>query len=181
MKLIVAFKKQVPDDTEWYWKVAAKLTQFGTRSKYFHVELVVDGKWISVNTHRGIEIRDLEPIHNPLYDYYELEVEDLTPSQDEKFWRFIESQVGSGYDWMGIYLTQFINLDWESKSKWFCSEITAKVLQMLYVEGFIDRKPNRLSPQDIFEEIKKMATPIQIEKTYLDTNFDADGDGDYTN
>lgn len=181
MKILIALKKQVPDDTEWYWKIAAKLTQFGTRSKYFHVEMAVDGIWISVNTHRGIELVDLQPIHNPLYDYFEMEIEDLTPVQDKKFWDFIKSQVGSGYDWKGIYLTQFINLDWEDKSKWFCSEITAKVLQLLYVPEFIDVKPNRITPQDIFEVARKKGKQIFIEKQYLDKNFDKDGDGSYKN
>jgi len=181
MKVIVAFKKRPPDDMAWYWKVAAKLTQFGTGSPYFHVETAVDGKWISVSTKRGIEIINLQPIHNPLYDYYELDVEELTASQSEKFWKYIYSQAGSGYDWVGIYLTQFINLDWEAKSKWFCSEITAKVLQLLYVEPFLGTKPNRLSPADIFNKIKKIGKKIEIEKKYLDKHFDPDGDGDYTN
>jgi len=162
MKIMLAFKKSVPDDTEWYWKIAAKLVKFGTRSQYFHVEMAINNKWISANTSRGIELFELTELHNDHYDYYELDVDELTDIQYKKFWKYIESQSGSGYDWMGIFLTQFINLDWESKSKWFCSEIVTKILQLLYVEEFLDCKPNRISPREIFDVVKSSGKQIFI-------------------
>ena len=164
MEIIVAFKKSVKDDTEWYWKLAAKLVKFGTKSEFFHVETAIDDKWISANTSYGIEIHELKPINKKHYDYYKIEVPDLTIDQKEKFWRYINKQVGSGYDWKGIYLTQFIKLDWESESKWFCSEIVTKILQLLYVEDFLDKKPNKLSPGAVFEIINKIGEKIEIEK-----------------
>ena len=156
MRLVLAFKHTTDDDIAWYWKWAAKITKWGTRSNFFHVELALDNKWIGAHTERGIEIYEFKPIYDKTFDYYELIIDDLTDTQMEKFWRFVNAQVHSGYDWKGIYLTQVIKLDWESKSKWFCSEIVAKMLQMLYVEKFIDIKPNRASPQTIFDKIQKI-------------------------
>lgn len=150
MTIILGFQKKFPEDIAWYWKQAAKLIKYGTKSNYFHVEIAIDGKWIGSHTHKGIEIHELNLEHkNPQFDYFELNIDPLTEKQSEKFWKWMEHEVGSGYDWLGIYLTQFLFMDWESKDKWFCSEIVAKILQLLYVDEFLDIKPNRLSPQDI--------------------------------
>lgn len=157
MKIILAFKHSQKKDTAWYWLLAGRLINWWTKSTYFHSEIAVDNKWIAANTETGIKIVDLkEPMYDKKYDYYELEVPDLTPEQSEIFWEYINAQEGTGYDWIGIYLTQIIKLDWEAKDKWFCSEIVAKVLQMLYVKEFMDLKPNRISPSQIFEIIKNI-------------------------
>jgi hypothetical protein len=150
MKVILGFQKDFDPNIEWYWKKAADLIKWGTKSDYFHIEIAFDEKWIGAHTHEGIEVHELDINHrNPQFDYFELEIDGITKNQKTKFWEWMEGEAGSGYDWIGIYLTQFLFMDWESKDKWFCSEIVAKVLQMLYVDGFLDVKPNRLSPQDI--------------------------------
>lgn len=164
MKILISLKKSVPTKTAWYWKGAAKAVQIGTRSEYFHVEIAIDNKWIAANTDKGVILTDLKtPVYNTNYDYFEFEVPDLTDHQKEILWRYINSQVHSGYDWLGIYLTQVIKLDWESKSKWFCSEFVVKMLQLLYVEEFLDLKPNRISPQMIYNIIKPFAKKIEVE------------------
>ena len=161
MKLIIAFKK-IPDK-EWYGKLAAKLISWRTQSQYFHVEIVIDKKWISSHVdNRGLQIRDLKPLYDRCYDYYELYVHDLTGEREKIFWKFLKSQVGSGYDWKGILLSQFINLNWETREKWFCSEIVTKILQMLYVEEFIMMKPNQIAPVDVFNVIEKIGKKIEI-------------------
>lgn len=162
MKLIIAFK-HTADDPEWYWKLSAKLIKWKTKSKYFHVEMVIDNKWISSHVDDdGIQIRDLKPLYDPSYDYYELHVSDLSPEREEIFWRFLNAQVGTGYDWKGILVSQLINLDWETRDKWFCSEIVTKILQMLYVEEFIMRKPNQLSPHMVHEIVSKIGKKIEV-------------------
>lgn len=152
MKIIVGFQKSFDENIEWYWKKAASLIKWGTKSDYFHVEIAVDGKWIGAHTTKGIEIHDYDPNHfNSYFDYFELEVDDITESQKAKFWTWVNGEAGTGYDWKGIYLTQMFNMDWESKDKWFCSEIVVKMFQLLYVDQFIDEKPNRASPQSIYQ------------------------------
>lgn len=164
MKLIVAFKKEADNDASWFWKWASDHIKYWTNSDYFHVELAIEKKWITAWPEQGIELHDLKPIYDPLFDYYEVHIPELTESQNKKFWKFLNDQVGSGYDWKGIFLTQFIKLDWESESKWFCSEIVAKLLQLLYIEEFMDKKPNRQSPQNIFEIISKIGAKIEIKQ-----------------
>lgn len=155
MELVLGFKKDIDPATQWYWKRAAKIIQVGTKSKYFHVEIAIDDKWVAAHTEKGIEIHPyVQHYFDPLYDYFTFSTEDLTQKQQTKFWAWINGEVGTGYDWKGIYLTQVLNMDWESKDKWFCSEIVAKILQMLFVPEFIDVKPNRLAPKDIYDLLK---------------------------
>jgi hypothetical protein len=163
MILVLAFKHSQPENDAWYWKLAAKVIKWGTRSNFFHVEIAVGDKWIGAHTERGIEIHPFDPIHDKTFDYYELVIEDLTESQMKKFWAFVTAQAGTGYDWKGIYLTQVLNLNWENKSKWFCSEIVAKMLQLLYVEEFINIKPNQASPQTIFDVAQKIGRKIDVD------------------
>lgn len=161
MKVIIGFQRNFDENIEWYWKKAAELIKWGTKSEYFHIELALDGKWIGAHTTSGIEIHEYNPNHkNSYFDYFELEVDDITVNQREKLWKWIEGEAGAGYDWLGIYLTQFLFMDWESKDKWFCSEIVARILQLLYVEEFIDVKPNRESPADIFKKLKSKLKPL---------------------
>jgi len=156
MRLILAFKHTPDDGIAWYWRWAAKITKWGTKSDFFHVEIAIDDKWIGAHTEKGIEIHPFQELYDKTFDYYELIVEDLTESQHIKFWEFVKAQEKTGYDWKGIYLTQVIKIDLESKKKWFCSEIVSKILQMLYVKPFIDMKPSRASPQTVFNLIMKL-------------------------
>jgi|688.fasta_scaffold916618_1 hypothetical protein len=169
MKVILGFQKKFPDTIEWYWKFAAKGINWWTKSNYFHVELSFDDKWVGAYTDGGIKVRECNATEhfngtnkfsNGDYDYYELLIEDLTDSQKKILWKWIYGEVGTGYDWKGIYLSQIVNLDSESKNKWFCSEMSTKILQLMYVEEFIDCKPSNLAPVDVFNTIKHKLTKL---------------------
>jgi len=155
MKIILSFQKTFPRNIEWYWKKIANFINYWTKSEYFHVEIAIDGKWIISCFESGVIIKDYqENVFDPDYDYYEFEISDLTEIQKELFWDWINKEVGTGYDKLAIIFTQFINLEIENKDKWFCSEITARILQLFYVKEFIDCKPNMLAPKHIYEMLK---------------------------
>lgn len=155
MKIILSFQKTFPKSIEWYWKKIANTINWWTDSKYFHVELAIDDKWIICCFEKGVTIQEYKSnFFDDDYDYYALEIEDITSNQKKIFWDWIKREVGTGYDKRAIFFTQLINLEIENKDRWFCSEITAKILQLFYVEEFIDCKPNMLAPKHIFEMLK---------------------------
>ena len=154
MKITLAFKHIIENDAPLFWKLSAESIKYWDSSKYFHIEIIIKDKWIYSGTEGGIIITELKPLTDKNYDYYDLTTPNLTTEQEKILFDYIESQKGSGYDWLGIFLSQILPFDRESSDKWFCSEIVAKLLQMMYVEEFLDKKPNTLSPADIFNIIK---------------------------
>ena len=48
----------------------------------------------------------------------------------------------------------FIKLNLDHKSKWTCSELVTKLLQMCYYEKAMDLRPERVTPKDIARIIK---------------------------
>jgi hypothetical protein len=115
-----------------------------TFSQYFHVEMVVGDKWISTNPQAGaVYINDLLPL-NDKYDYIDVNIH---KSKVDKMIKFAEKQVGKKYDWLGILLSQAVNVDVENKDKWFCSEIVAEMLKVAGED--IPKNSNQYSPGDL--------------------------------
>lgn len=160
MKVILAFKNGMNSNDAWYWKTSAKLIQWWTKSKYFHVEIAFKDKWVAAHTDTGIRMEQLKPLYDNNYEYFELEVPNITKEQERILIEFIKEQENKGYDWKGIFLSQILFLNWEHPEKWFCSEIVAKVLELLYVQEFMGIAPNKLSPGEIhkilLDKIKKI-------------------------
>lgn len=154
MKITLAFKKDLKEDADLSVKVVSKLIQWWTKSDYFHIEVIKDDFWISSSVKTGTTKVKLENLREN-YDYYDLEVPDLTEEQKKIFWQFIEDQKNTGYDWTGIFLSQIFFFDIESKNKWFCSEIATKILQLLYVYKVLDIKENRVSPARLYNILKE--------------------------
>jgi hypothetical protein len=141
MQITLAFKK---NDPAWY----AKLVRWYTKSKYSHVELIIEDKWISISDSKdGVHIYDLEPLHTS-WDYVPVEV---PADRLEDVWRFIDSQVGKKYDWAGIFFTQFLKIsDSDAKNKWFCSEFVCQVLKEFQIECVKEFDCANLSPRDLY-------------------------------
>lgn len=55
--------------------------------------------------------------------------------------RLIIEEAGAGYDYLGLFGSQFFASGWQSRKRWFCSEICAEVL------GLPD--PQRYSPESL--------------------------------
>lgn len=125
------------------------LISLWTNSKYYHVELIVDDKWISSNAEAGgITISPLRTL-NFNWDYYDLGEILVTEEQYDNLMDFINSESNCKYDYMGIVFSQVLPFRYHSETKWFCSEIVSKLLQLLLVPEFNTIEPNRMSPADI--------------------------------
>ncbi len=72
------------------------------------------------------------------WDYVDIEIDEyiLEAVYDE--------HQGKGYDWLGIFFSQWIPLNIHQKSKCYCSEFCAEVLQL---------DKTGVSPQELYEII----------------------------
>ncbi|EJF07089.1 hypothetical protein ThvES_00007940 [Thiovulum sp. ES] len=90
------------------------------------------------------DIRDQEH----LIDTIELRVPKIMEQAAESF---AEQIKGSNYDWIGIFGTQFIPLGANHTDRWFCSEITLKLLQIMSFPELQIYQPHKMSPVDLYK------------------------------
>lgn len=120
-----------------------------TNSMFYHVELIVDNKWISSNSDSGgITIAPLRAL-NFNWEYKKLNKICLTEEQYINLMKFIGDQEGKGYDWTGIIFAQILPFKQHCENKWFCSEIVTKLLQLCLVPEVNHLDPADVSPKDL--------------------------------
>ncbi len=147
MIVIVPFEKIVPPNYSLYDKIKIKLVNYWTKSKYFHSEFVIGDSWISAETD-GIISYPLHPF-SVRYDYIFIDIP-ISTYHKLKIFEFMENQVGSEYDWVGIYLSQFISLGINATDKWFCSELSVRLLQLCLLDEVSEVQPENISPKELF-------------------------------
>lgn len=136
------------------WKFTTKLVcrgiQIWTRSKYFHTEVVIDGKRITSHTEKGVSIYDYTDWDrvNQFADVKDIEID---KDKIQEALGFVQSQENKPYDWKGIFFSQFIPVDKHDKEKWFCNEISGDVLKIAGAKGII-KDTNEYNPGS-FQEI----------------------------
>lgn len=149
VKLTLAFRKQVESTTSFL----NKLIMWFTQSKYYHVETIINDVWISSSFNRGgFSIRPLRPIDespDSRYDYYKFDEFEMSEEQFNTIINFIKAQEGSKYDMCGIIFSQVLPFRFDSRSKWFCSEASTKILQLFLRPEVINIQPNSMSPGDL--------------------------------
>lgn len=149
MQVKLAFQHSLKDSASIRNIIETKAIQLWTRSKYFHVEIIIDNVWISSGpTYGGVYLKELKPLNVNSYDYINIDV-DVSNEQLEKLFKFLEAQEGSGYDWSGIIFSQTFDFNTHNGVKWFCSEIVAEILKRLGVK--LDKYSNQYSPKDLFD------------------------------
>lgn len=119
------------------------LISMWTKSKFSHVEVIIDNLWIS-STLNGVHIKPLKPLKDE-YVYHNLKVS-VTEEQYLKNMSWIYSQDKKHYDKTGIILAQLFPFRIDKRDQWFCSEIACKILQIFLVREVIDLYPFLTSP-----------------------------------
>ena len=147
VELTLAFKFKESDGKVSF---IGKLIRWWTKSIYYHVELIwesgEDKFWISSNPDTGgVTIHNLKPL-NDNWGYCKM--------------NFMKDQKDCKYDVVGIVFSQVLPFRWDSKNKWFCSELTSTILKMLLVDEFIDVDPNTLSPADMARKLNFNKTKV---------------------
>lgn len=121
-----------------------KAIRWWTKSEYSHVELVHNGVWYSTSP-RLLKVEKRHIIPQVLHwDYLEVEVDEK--HIDELYL----NTAGAKYDWLGIFLSQFLPLNINSNKRYFYSEWCAEALKI--------KESNKYSPQDLYERIKNVRT-----------------------
>lgn len=147
MKIKVAFQKKdiKPSLLD---NIVASSIKIWTKSKYYHVAVRINGVWYTSTPMVGV---NSNPIEESNFDIIEIEHFALGLEEMDIAMRYIENQMDCAYDWKGILLSQFLSFGINSDTKWFCSEIVTKILQLMYVEEVFDVTPNKVSPQRLYE------------------------------
>lgn len=147
----IAFQKSEKYSSFLDVLVSASITIW-TKSKFYHVAIKVGDYWYTSLPSKGV----VKFTELPLEDYEIIEVKHrkLHPEQYAIMMEYIESQIGLGYDWVGILFSQVFSFGINSSSKWFCSEYTTKILQLMYVKEVIDEIPNKVSPARLYQLLK---------------------------
>lgn len=147
-KPILAFKRVDGDST-----TMGKLIGWKTKSEVYHVEIILEDKWVSAYAGRGVYVKDLNPL-NDEWEYIHLPEIEMTDHQYKLFMIWLNQQHGKGYDYTGIILAQLFPFSMHRRNKWFCSEIVTKILQLLYVAGVMGLAPYKMSPGDLYRIFK---------------------------
>ena len=145
-RIRIAFRQKSGKDS-----IVNKIIRFLTKSRFHHVELIIDDTWISTSSSTGFTMRPLEPIkqEDTRYVYHDLGLVKITSEQDRIITRFIENQLDSEYDYSGIIFSQLFPFSKHSKRRWFCSEIVTKLLRLHLVEETLELTPSEISPGDL--------------------------------
>jgi len=102
-----------------------KVIRWWTRSEYSHCEIVIDDVWYSASPREGnVRAKEIEPQEGN-WDYVEIV---CSPEQEQIVLGTFEANMGSGYDYMGIVLSQVLPIGIQMSYRWFCSEICAQAL-----------------------------------------------------
>jgi len=127
--------------------INSKLIQWWTKSNYSHVEIIIDDYWVSSSPDQGgAYIHRLRPLSDN-WDYVTVKVnEENTP------WaiQFANAQVGTKYDWLGVFFSQFLHINKQDNSKWFCSELVTVLLQIMDNKQTKNLVPNEQSPGNLY-------------------------------
>ena len=123
-------------------KLSDRLIRTWTRSPYSHCELVLpDGRFVSSSPRDGgVRAKVIEP-DPAVWDFLPLPW--IQPAHVEQL---LEQEAGAGYDWLGILGSQILPAGIQSRSRWFCSEFCARVLEL--------EQPQRYSPGQLAEAVR---------------------------
>ena len=127
-----------------------KLVSLWTRSKYCHIKVFFDQICIQA-TLDGVKISEVtyKDLHDEEYDYVNINNIMMTIDQYHQILRFFDYIKGAKYDWMQIIFTHFIKLNEDHLSKWTCSELATKILQLCFVENVLFLRASATTPKDL--------------------------------
>ncbi len=140
----LAFKKKNSETG-----IFGKIISFITRSKYYHVEIIIDKLWIGADAPMGVTMNKLEPLNHDHWDYVDLGILPMSENAYDELIKFIDSLKGIKYDYLAIIFSQLLPFSIHSKNKLFCSEVVTMILQLLKFKQVKDLVPHKLSPKDL--------------------------------
>ena len=99
-------------------------------AKYSHTEIVIGNRWYGAsNRENRVRVRKITG-NSGNWDFTEIPMSKRDMAILEIF---LKSQVGEGYDRLGIVFSQIVPLQIDDPKKWFCSELVAEALMIMSV------------------------------------------------
>ena len=127
-----------------------------TKSKYSHVELVIESKgwWLGIRPPDYPVVRKniMHICNDDDWDFIEIPV-----SKDEvdKIIQFYNKTSGMGYDWIGMILSHVSRFKVKHTKRWYCSEWVIYALEHAGIFSGMLYDKNRLPPSDIYKLLLK--------------------------
>ena len=130
--------------------IMQKLISWWTRSRYVHVEIRIGDIWVSAKEGVGVRLKPYEDNKEyDSWDYVNIPKLEINKENLLALEKWLNEKNGDKYDWVAIVLSHVLKLRIDHKSKWTCSELVSKILQLLQHQDFIDVRPDSMSPKDI--------------------------------
>jgi hypothetical protein len=143
----------------WY----NRLVRLWSWSPYSHCELklsgvlpgVLENAYLTTDPTNGVHVHAHPPsgagTNDADWDNVTLPI---TEEERRDIQTFIFNEIGCGYDWKGIFLSQMIGLRREHPSEWFCSELCAAVLKRSNCGlALLRKRPCEYSPASLRKAI----------------------------
>jgi hypothetical protein len=112
-----------------------------TNSPYSHCEIVVNKDWYSSSPRDGgVRVKQIQDDGNS-WDFIEVDVD------REWLYQVYREHKGKGYNFKGIFFSNFLGLSFHNKDKMTCSEFVAKMLGL--------ENPQKYSPGNLYEKLNK--------------------------
>ncbi len=108
-----------------------RIVRWWSKSPYSHAELVMpDSKtWIGISPFLKSEVAAREKNDPNLNDWDFIDFE-ITEEQHRIIMEFYDETKGDKYDWVGMFLSQFIPFSVKQEKRWYCSEWIAYALRI---------------------------------------------------
>jgi len=139
------------------WSIRSWAIRLWTLSHVNHVEVLApDGRALSADVSRGV-------IWYPFSgdpSAWELYTLPVTAAQLAQVEAFAAAELGCAYDWRGIFLAQLLPFRREDPERWFCSELSAAVLQQLgHLPG---RRACSFSPAALRDAVRQLPNASRL-------------------
>lgn len=142
-----------------------KLISWWCNGPYYHVEFILEDKWISANPDDNIYIRKLRPLDHVKYDYIDLPSITVTEDTYNHIWGYIKDLTHTKYDMLGLIWNQVFGFNIYN-DRYFCSELIVDILKLLGYHEFYDYRASEFSPQDLYDIVTKHFTGPNAKQKY---------------
>lgn len=138
--MLLGFKHKNHDNS-----INGNLISLWTGYPYIHAFIIFDNGLVASAWKDGVQYKTIDEVikNDKHFIFYEL------PDTINKYKAelFFDSQIGKSFDWKGSFFNHVLHINIENKKEWFCSEITIKLLSILYPESiFGSLNPAEISP-----------------------------------
>ena len=144
LSIKLAFKELKEDSL-----ITSKLIGWFTKSRFSHVEIIIDDLWISSTSEAGVHVRKQEFTGKDKWAIVDLGEVTITDKEFRELMYWLYHTDFQQYDWEALFFSQFLPLNRENENRMVCSEIVTLVLQRLKFKQVEHIEPHNTSPGEL--------------------------------